>query len=57
MNTHGKIQVQNGINKMINMTDEQVVEKLIEYYSLYIQEGRLTEDEIFFIMLLLATAW
>ena len=46
MNTHGKIQVQNGINKMINMTDEQVVEKLIGILQPIYQEGRLTEDEV-----------
>ena len=46
MNTHGKIQVQNGINKMINMTDEQVVEKLIGILQPIHQEGRLTEDEV-----------
>ena len=39
MNTHGKIQVQNGINKMINMTDEQVVEKLIGILQPIYQEG------------------
>lgn len=46
MNTHGKIQVQNGINKMINMTDEQVVEKLIGILQPIYQEGRLIEDEV-----------
>ena len=46
MNTHGKIQVQNGINKMINMTDEQVVEKLIGILQPIYQEGRSTEDEV-----------
>ena len=34
------------INKMINMTDEQVVEKLIGILQPIYQEGRLTEDEV-----------
>jgi len=34
------------INKMINMTDEQVIEKLIGILQPIYQEGRLTEDEV-----------
>ena len=46
MNTHGKIQVQNGIKKMINKTHEQVIDKIKAIIQPIYQEGRLTEDEV-----------